>query len=614
MQVEKSRQVLISHKVCPICQTEYIEQELNSCPADGTLLCPVGVDPLVGTEIGSYYVVNEIGRGGSSKVYKAENKQIGRTVALKVLDCRLASDLESVKRFEYSARAICKLTHPSISSVFDYGLLPDSRPYVVMEFVPGETLAQRLKRDRPNSEEAIKLLLQICDAMQTAHENGILHRDLKASNMMIDENGNIRLVDFGLAKIVHGDKDITSITMTGTLLGTPAYMSPEQCLGQETDARSDIYSLGCVMYELLTGKTPFQAESAFALMQKHIDETAPRPAQVADGSGVQLDTIVMKCLEKDPAMRFQSMGEVKETLNNSKLLTPGKPRQRSSRLPEALMWRIALATLALTVTIGGVTSYLISQRPQPTVQRSAPIVRLPYQKIPVELGPVDKNSKGKFAEITSKISVPGVWHGSVEGSFGEVNPFSPTTTSLAESPIHLIKAAYAPNNKKWYLLNYADIAEVDAKGNVAHLMPNRDRVAMFAGLAGAGFSAKRNRLSAYCGRDIQHYFPASGTWTKTPTKVVLDLACFSNDDDAFYGIGKGSLYKLDAAGNLIQETPLDRTLFPSYYRSQLYDKGDWLIAYGDANNENPRVYLINKSNGKVVYSVELVDKPLQANP
>lgn len=300
--------------MCPTCDKEVGPGHLR-CPDDGGLLCPVaGQDPLLGTVVERYQILNEVGQGSSSTVYLAKNVETGMTVAMKVLKCAITTDPASVKRFQQEAQALIALDHTDIPSVYDFGLLPDGRPFIIMEYVFGNTLTEVLKaKGRLDSNSVIQLFLDITDVLDTAHRSGILHRDIKPSNIIIDSAGNTKVVDFGLAKIA-GLESSSTVTRTNAVLGTPAYMSPEQCYGQELDARSDVYSVGCVMYECLTGRQVFPSSNSFKCMHDHVF-TAPRAvSEFEPGVQLHLEALVLHCLEKEPAMRVQSMAELKLAL------------------------------------------------------------------------------------------------------------------------------------------------------------------------------------------------------------------------------------------------------------------------------------------------------------
>lgn len=280
-------------------------------------------DALVGITLADKYrVVDAIARGGMGRVYRAVQEPLGREVALKVLDIKelqhstgkkkLGEDFQ--RRFFLEAASCAKLQHPNTIVIHDYGQTEDDTFYIAMELLVGPTLAEVISRDAPLPiERAIHIALQICGSLGEAHHNGMVHRDLKPSNVMLTPRGAdpdfVKVLDFGLVK---QDNDDVDLTASGALIGTPRYMPPEQIAGTNVGPHSDIYSLGAVLYHMLTGYPPFDADSKFVLMAAHIN-VVPDPMNER-GGGVEvppeLEAIVMKCLLKDPGDRFSSMEEV----------------------------------------------------------------------------------------------------------------------------------------------------------------------------------------------------------------------------------------------------------------------------------------------------------------
>lgn len=266
-----------------------------------------------------YQVLEVIGRGGMGTVLKASHLNLSKIVAIKLLNPGMLVDELSKGRFEVEAKAGSKLSHPNLVAVFDYGFTGGGDPYLVMEYVEGESLDQMIARlGRLDAAEFLNVFSQICKALQYIHNSGIIHRDLKPSNIMIQSIGEdryARLLDFGIAKVV-SDSGYTAqhLTATGSVFGSPPYMSPEQCQGNKTDARSDIYSLGCVMYECLTGIPPFKGENALQTIFKQVSESA-EPIKSSNHADMQISAIISRCLEKDPDRRFNSVGELLSELS-----------------------------------------------------------------------------------------------------------------------------------------------------------------------------------------------------------------------------------------------------------------------------------------------------------
>jgi eukaryotic-like serine/threonine-protein kinase len=315
-------QTQTSAKVCLTCKKEF-SGTLSSCPDDGGQLMPVKRDPLVGTIFAERYeIISVLGTGGMSVVYKARHRYMDRLVAVKLLLSHLVLDNSAIQRFQQEAQAASSLGHQNIIAVYDFGVTPDNQAFLVMDYLDGENLADVLERDsRIPASRAIEVFRQVCDGLEHAHRKGIIHRDLKPSNLvlMVQEDGSelVKLVDFGIAKFLPQEgKMRQQLTHTGQVFGSPLYMSPEQCIGAKLDARSDLYSLGCLMYEALTGVHPLKGATSFETMNRHV-KSKPLPfSQVAPDIDVpdDLEAIVFKCLEKDPAMRFQSAAEIRQSL------------------------------------------------------------------------------------------------------------------------------------------------------------------------------------------------------------------------------------------------------------------------------------------------------------
>jgi len=261
---------------------------------------------LVGQSLGRYHILEQLGEGGMAIVYKAYDIRLERDVAVKVIrvDQFAPAVLERIlKRFEREAKALARLTHPNIVNVIDYGEY-EGAPYLVMEYLPGGTLKQRLGHPMP-WQEAVRILLPIAQALTYAHEHNIVHRDVKPSNILLTESGQPMLTDFGIAKILESEETAT-LTGTGIGVGTPEYMAPEQWTGQ-AGPQSDIYSLGVVFYELVTGRKPYVADTPAAILLKQANEPLPLPRQFAPGLPEAVERVLFKALAKKPEDRYASM-------------------------------------------------------------------------------------------------------------------------------------------------------------------------------------------------------------------------------------------------------------------------------------------------------------------
>lgn len=282
-----------------------------------------GDQQLIGTLIGDRYRLLElIGHGPLGSVYKARHERMDRIVAVKMMLPQLMSNESARLRFEREARAISRLNHANIIAVHDVGTTPDTEAgYIVMDYIEGETLAAAIRKDgQLGVVRCLPIFLQVCDALEHAHEAGIIHRDLKPANIMLLKQGEledfVKVVDFGLAKIFAENDKETKVTAAGEILGDVAYISPEQAMGEAIDSRSDIYSLGCVLYEALTGKQPFVGKSAIDIARKHKMERPRSFAEVRPDLYIPewLEGVVFQALEKDKDKRFDSMQELFDRL------------------------------------------------------------------------------------------------------------------------------------------------------------------------------------------------------------------------------------------------------------------------------------------------------------
>ena len=262
-----------------------------------------------------YLLLSKLGAGGMGTVYRAEDKKLGKDIALKVVSQDISN--EYIVRFQNEAKTIAKLNHPNIVDVFDFGFFEsdESQLFIAMEFVNGESLAQIIeKNERLSYLDLVPIVVQILDGLSNAHNNDVLHRDIKPSNIMVNRNEKddvtVKLVDFGLAKIAEDDQ---KLTQTGATIGSPYYISPEQVEGKAPDVRSDIYSLGCLMYKALTGRVPFAGKDAMETMSKHLNEAPLTFSEMVPGlvCPSELEKLVRHCLEKNPDQRISTVGQVK---------------------------------------------------------------------------------------------------------------------------------------------------------------------------------------------------------------------------------------------------------------------------------------------------------------
>lgn len=265
---------------------------------------------------GRYHIEELLGQGGMSAVYKAQDPNLKRVVAVKMIHSHLSSDPGFVSRFEEEATSIAQLRHPNIVQVYDFNV-EDEIYYMVMEFIPGETLQDHLKRlndvdRRMPLEDVVNYMVNVCEAADYAHDRGMIHRDIKPANVMLSVFEQAILMDFGIAKIIGGQQH----TATGAVVGTALYMSPEQIKGQQIDRRSDIYSLGVTLFEMVSGRPPFKADSAMTLMMMHVNDPVPNLQDLYPDVPAEMVAVINKALDKKPENRFQNAGEMATALNN----------------------------------------------------------------------------------------------------------------------------------------------------------------------------------------------------------------------------------------------------------------------------------------------------------
>ncbi|MEZ4374111.1 MAG: protein kinase [Polyangiaceae bacterium] len=361
--------------VCPLCHGTAPPAsggKLARCPSHGlALISPSdlqasGGDPMLGrTFAGRFVVLGKLGAGAMGAVYRARQETVGRDVALKIVRPDKVYDPDTRARFEREARAMSQLTSPHTVTAFDFGASDDGAWFLAMELLDGETLGARLKRGAVGVVEAVRLVREALESLAEAHQKGIVHRDLKPDNLFLSRTPDGRrelckVLDFGIAKLLRDELAIDALeTQAGTVFGTPRYMSPEQAQGKPLDVRSDLYSLGVILYHALAGRAPFVDDDAVVVMARHIKEAPPRLSEVAPAGRINpgLERVVNKALEKDPAARFQSAEEFSRALegalgdalatgshSTSWVATPGPSRPRSRTV-----WILAAVAVAAIV-------------------------------------------------------------------------------------------------------------------------------------------------------------------------------------------------------------------------------------------------------------------------
>lgn len=312
----------VRFKTCPICSEKYpVDKQI--CTQDGAALSERIDDGLTQTVFADRYTIESVlGVGGMSTVYRAKQKLLDRTVAIKLLDRELAKEPDAVKRFLQEARVISQFDHENLISVHDFGISPEGQPFIVMDFIEGRTLEQVIYEEGPlQLDRALYLFLAIATGIAFAHEAGIIHRDIKPGNLLIttDQHGTeyVKLLDFGLAKLKQSAEGYTEkLTQGDLIIGTVDYMSPEHCQGKELDARTDIYAFGCVMYETISGIEPFGSDNLLQTIQNQINKQPVPFNQIHPSLKVpdSMQRVVFKALEKDRNKRYQTMLELKDDL------------------------------------------------------------------------------------------------------------------------------------------------------------------------------------------------------------------------------------------------------------------------------------------------------------
>ena len=332
--------------ICPRC-AQHFSPDGRFCPFDGEPLQAApdwdpNADPLLGTTVDNRYEIESvIGEGGMGVVYRTRHRALGKRFALKALRRDLASDPEIAVRFMQEARTAASVSHPGLVEITDFGRLASGQPFFVMELLEGLSLATLIRKGGPiPAARGVEIVRQIADALGAAHERSIVHRDLKPDNIHVSPSAQgrdvVTIVDFGLAKVIGASR----LTRAGMVFGTPHYMSPEQAMGEPTDHRADVYALGVVMYEMFTGRVPFEADSYMGVLTKHMYMAPTPPSRLVgiDQLGV-LEDITLRCLEKKPEHRYGSLRELSHDLEQAFETTGERPSvaRQQRAIPRSLL-------------------------------------------------------------------------------------------------------------------------------------------------------------------------------------------------------------------------------------------------------------------------------------
>ncbi|MDB4964883.1 MAG: hypothetical protein JWN44_572 [Myxococcales bacterium] len=431
--------------VCPACNSRY-EEGGAFCSRDGT---PLVIDPqagkadLVGQVLAERYrVIRLVGEGGMGQVYEAQHVNINKRFAVKLLRPEITSNAEAVARFRQEAWSASSIGHENIIEIEDFATLPNGSVYLAMEFLSGLALSDRMRQEPALTfGEALDVMLQVSSGLAAAHDKGIVHRDMKPENIFLGQKYGrplVKILDFGIAK-VSGAEGNRSLTRTGTIFGTPHYMSPEQALGKPLDHRADIYSVGVIMYELFTGRVPFEAESFMGILTKHITSQPKRPREAAPERDIaeSVEAIILRALSKEPEDRQQSMAEL-----SGELATVA-----AELAPEVLQPRPA--SLALAQISKPLSSVMPARTPTPMPRvpsGATPMPRMPSgaQSVsgPIVDGagdvdvPAKKRSATPWIAVAAMVLIGGagavVWGTRTPAGTSVVQPTTPPTPAVVQ--------------------------------------------------------------------------------------------------------------------------------------------------------------------------------------
>ena len=342
---------------------------------------PATGEDLIGQRIGSFEIVEMIGRGGMGIVYLARDTKLDRSVAIKKLPTELQASSTARTRFTREAKVLASLSHPNIGVIHDIIEPAEGSAYLVLEYVPGETLAQRMAQEPLRLEDALSIGLQIAEAVSAAHEAGVIHRDLKPSNIKITPDGRVKVLDFGLAKTA-ASKSVAAeptVTQAGRVMGTPAYMSPEQARGKPMDRRTDIWSFGCLLYEMLTGHLPFEGETTTDVLARII-EREPDWNRLPQTTPANIRVLLWRSLAKDPRRRLQHMGDVVLELDETLNVPPDKPSvgEPTVKIIHRKRWWLGIACGLAGIIIGLIVASIFLGKPAgPSSSTVAAVIKLP---------------------------------------------------------------------------------------------------------------------------------------------------------------------------------------------------------------------------------------------
>jgi serine/threonine protein kinase/Tol biopolymer transport system component len=475
-----------------------------------------------GTKLGPYEIVSLVGAGGMGEVYRARDSRLRRDVAIKILPVSFAQDVERLRRFEQEARVVGALNHPNIMAIFDIGS-HDGSPYLVSELLEGETLRKHMEGSPLPQRKAIDYGMQLARGLAAAHEKGVVHRDLKPDNIFVLHDGRIKILDFGLAKMTREDPlgsanpELQTVdhhesnTVPGQVLGTAGYMSPEQVRGQPTDHRTDIFALGAILYEMLSGKRAFHHDSSVETLNAILKEEPEELQEVAPNLAAGLDRVVRHCLEKNPAQRFQSASDVAFDLETLSNLSGTGSRLRAVTDQRKSYWKQAAAGSVVLLAVAG-TYY--------AARNNAPALTPHFHQLTFQRGSI---YGAKFAPDGQSIVYSAAWNGAPKEQV-----YTTRTDALMSRPIDLLDSEVLSISSKgeMALRQKSDNGDVP-RGmlSVAPLTGGAPRE-LLGDVLEAAWSSDGEALAAvhFVGPECRLEYPIGKTIYSTTTGFVSDLA------------------------------------------------------------------------------------------
>ncbi len=382
---------------CSNCATPLLSPEKISVSHTKTLEIPIKELTRGTTFAGRYEIIEELGKGGMGEVYRVEDKKINEEVALKLIKPEIAAEKKTIERFRNELKLAREISHRNVCRMYDFNE-EEGTPYITMEYVTGEDLRSLIKRiGKIPVEKTVSIAKQVCEGLAEAHRKGVVHRDLKPSNIMIDREGNVRIMDFGIARSLKAK----NITREGMMIGTPEYMSPEQVEGKKTDQRSDIYSLGIIIFEMATGRVPFEGETSLSIAMKHKSEEPPDPRKINAQIPDDLSRLILKCMEKEKEKRYQGTKELLSELNEIEIPATEEvfPKKKpEAEIPKKRFQSFVIPGIIILFGIIIVAGYLFFGRILKTEKPKAETISMPKWKDSIAVLPFADLSPQKDQE------------------------------------------------------------------------------------------------------------------------------------------------------------------------------------------------------------------------